>query len=217
MISTEFFSDFFHKKEYFYKNTEEEFYIIQEIFQKNKKAGYTLSNIISVFDKIDKRLSQLLSSLIDRLRHFAEINSVRVEIKNDVAGFASYVGDTIFISTRFASLIGEANIDSLAAVLAHEIAHMENCFRSYTTSKAYNHAEEYRADSRGLAIMIQAGFNPHGMVDLFRLLEKLDGDEESLTHPFPSKRAVRIEAELEAHRPGNSKYYPYSFNHAYVV
>lgn len=213
---TEFFYKKFSKKESIYKI--KNILVLENELNKNNKIDYILDDIVNAFDEFRRkfeRIRRLAISLVRRLRDLAEINFAQVEVTSS-STLASCMGDTIFVSTLLAELI-EDNIDVWAAVLSHEIAHMENrLFRGYGSSQPYNHAEEYRADSRGLAIMIQAGFNPQGMIRLFELIQKVYGDAESLTHPSPSKRIKRTRTQLESYDGVMAKNSSLAFHHAYA-
>ncbi len=67
----------------------------------------------------------------------------------------------------------------------------------------YSREDETEADLFGFYNMIRGGWDPHGMVRMFRMLRDMQGGDPDLinqvlsTHPAPGQRAQRIEAELQ--------------------
>lgn len=130
--------------------------------------------------------------------------------------------------------------DELAALLAHEVAHIvhlhwferlkrnleaarlaEYQAKQYGRSSAqisyllnkmqnlhYDRAEEHQADSTGLRLMVQAGFEPRSMVSLLRKVGALQSSEQSAaeknpylaTHPAIAERAVKVQGLIDSGR-----------------
>jgi predicted Zn-dependent protease len=66
----------------------------------------------------------------------------------------------------------------------------------------YGRKDELEADSVGVHLMAQAGYNPRGMAELMEILAKAGGGgrqaEFFSTHPNPENRLARIEEEIQA-------------------
>lgn len=67
----------------------------------------------------------------------------------------------------------------------------------------YSRKDEDQADDRGLVNMVAAGFNPQGMVDLFRTLQKASGKDGGMPaflrdHPMTDKRIQKTEERIAA-------------------
>lgn len=77
-------------------------------------------------------------------------------------------------------------------------------------SLKFSRGEEDQADAGGLENMVAAGFNPHGMLDLFNTLQQASGGRSSnpaflSDHPLTSERIRNTQkriAKLEAQNPG---------------
>ncbi len=77
-------------------------------------------------------------------------------------------------------------------------------------SLKFSRGEEDQADAGGLENMVAAGFNPHGMLDLFNTLQQASGGRSSSPaflsdHPLTSERIRNTQkriAKLEAQNPG---------------
>ncbi len=67
-------------------------------------------------------------------------------------------------------------------------------------SLQYSRDDEKDADQVGLAYMIQAGYDPHGMIETMRILEELQTVrpiEFFSTHPNPENRILYLEERIE--------------------
>jgi predicted Zn-dependent protease len=82
-------------------------------------------------------------------------------------------------STVLTAIFGGTAI-AVPAGAAHDLA-----------STAYDRDEESEADSRGLALLVRAGIDPHGMSSFFERLARLSPTPPALlsTHPDPGDRA----------------------------
>ena len=62
-------------------------------------------------------------------------------------------------------------------------------------SMQYSRGDENEADVRGFALMTEAGYNPQGMADVFRMLGSLGGKQPEFLsdHPSDKNRVNRIE------------------------
>lgn len=86
--------------------------------------------------------------------------------------------------------------DELAAVLSHEIAHGIDAHKGLwrrITMSASSKSYEFKADKKGVDLMVNAGYNPVAMIVV---LNKLTGEENwferSMSHPAGSERLVTL-------------------------
>jgi len=136
---------------------------------------------------------------------------------NEINAFAS-PGGHVFI-TR--GLIEAAKSeDALAAVIAHEIAHIQlgHGLRAIQTNRdlqdwlgkfslsgaqtimdklnaGFSRVQEFDADITAMSLLAAAGYNPQSMVEMLRELDKIQGSGNAntgfnRTHPSPSSRMV---------------------------
>ncbi len=126
--------------------------------------------------------------------------------------------------------------DALAAVIAHEIAHIQlrhglraiqtnrdvgDWFSQFTLSGAktisdainsgYSQTQEFDADITALALLAAAGYSPQGLIDMLRELEKKQsgiGGGFNSTHPSPASRLVnaRIACNRYARLPDTRQF-----------
>ncbi|MDR0313646.1 MAG: M48 family metalloprotease [Treponema sp.] len=111
--------------------------------------------------------------------------------------------------------------DALAAVIAHEIAHIQlrhglrtiqtnrdaadwlaqfsqsgAAFIAEAINNGYSQTQEYDADIAALALLAATGYNPHGLIVMLRELQKIQpgirGGFNS-THPSPTSRLVNAQ------------------------
>jgi predicted Zn-dependent protease len=76
-------------------------------------------------------------------------------------------------------------------------------------SMRYSREDETQADTLGVCLMIAAGYNPEGMVDVMHVLEAsggAQGPEFFQTHPNPANRITQIEAAIQ-NAPSNCASY----------
>ena len=72
----------------------------------------------------------------------------------------------------------------------------------------YSREDEREADRVGMALMSRAGWDGHGMVEMFEILKKASGRDPSMveaffsTHPSPHERIKDLSAVVAAHRGG---------------
>jgi hypothetical protein len=146
---------------------------------------------------------------------------VAVLDSDTVNAFAS-PGGHIFI-TR--GLINAAKSeDALAAVIAHEVAHIqlhhgvrairasrdvEEWMNQFTSSGAqiisdrinagFSQTQEFDADITALSLLAAAGYSPQGLADMLQELERIQGSSIggfNSTHPNPTARLVNVRIAL---------------------
>lgn len=126
--------------------------------------------------------------------------------------------------------------DALAAVIAHEIAHVQlrhglraiqtnrdtadwirqfNLSGAETISDAINagfsQIQEFDADITAIALLTAAAYSPQGLIDMLKELEKKQGGTDggfNSTHPSPASRLVnaRIACSRYAHLPDTRQF-----------
>lgn len=87
--------------------------------------------------------------------------------------------------------IGVASGDASAAQTAAMVGQLINL--------RYGRADETQADKLGVCLMMQAGYDPQGMVELMQVLQSLGGSgqpEFLSTHPDPGNRLQEIRAVI---------------------
>jgi predicted Zn-dependent protease len=172
-------------------------------------------------------------------------NGYRVAIldTNEINAFATS-GGHIFV-TR--GLINAAKSeDALAAVIAHEVAHIQlmhgiRAIRNSRITQAimvtgtsaagaatgmnvtqltqvfnesvgeivqtmvtngYSQAQEFEADNIAMALMVSAGYNPSGLIDMLRELRTAQSGNAGFgrTHPTPDRRITNAERNMPSRR-----------------
>jgi len=76
-------------------------------------------------------------------------------------------------------------------------------------SMRYSRQDESQADTLGVCLMIAAGYNPEGMIDVMHVLEAsggASGPEFFQTHPNPENRITQIQAAIQ-NAPSNCASY----------
>ncbi len=137
--------------------------------------------------------------------------------------------------------------DALAAVLSHEIAHVQNRdglnaikssqmwktglqqganlaaqgdvaaatglfnklidgFVEQVIDKGYSRDAEAKADASGVTIMVAAGYDPHGMLDMLEEMRVTwtTGSAMGKTHPTPDQRIAKVNALIKTPRDAAS-------------
>ena len=64
----------------------------------------------------------------------------------------------------------------------------------------FSRGHETQADETGFALMVKSGYNPNGMVDVFRMLSSLGGrggPEFLATHPDPGNRVKKLQGFVD--------------------
>jgi hypothetical protein len=132
--------------------------------------------------------------------------------------------------------------DALAAVIAHEIAHiqlshglraiqtnrdLQDWLSRFTLSGAqtitdrlnagFSRIQEFDADITAISLLAAAGYNPQSMVEILRELDKIQGSINNgfnRTHPSPASRMVNasVAANRYANTPDNGRFREKRFN-----
>lgn len=86
--------------------------------------------------------------------------------------------------------------DELAAVLSHEIAHALDAHKGLwrrLTMAASSKSYEFKADKKGVDLMVNAGYNPVAMiVVLNKILGEQNWFERPISHPIGSQRLITV-------------------------
>jgi hypothetical protein len=147
-------------------------------------------------------LSQVIEKIAGNVGIPPEISTICLDSDTATAFFSS-TNKCIVFSKGLAKTLIEQGLslteDHLAAIIAHEITHQDTNERingDYSfirTSKL--HSEEYRADREGMLLMAEAGYNPHGMIEVFQALGLTQGRHDN-SHPEIIERIRHLERSL---------------------
>jgi predicted Zn-dependent protease len=67
-------------------------------------------------------------------------------------------------------------------------------------NNGYSQSQEFNADSTALSLLASAGYNPSGLVDMLKELDKEQKNDSggfSKTHPSPASRLASVERILD--------------------
>lgn len=163
-------------------------------------------------------------------------------VKSDEVNAFALPGGPVFVTTGlFKRLSSESE---LAAVLGHEISHVELRHHAKFLEKVYglnfllnlayvlsgggargevvaqlgsisanllalkfSRDQESEADQNGIKLMLQAGYDPYGMIRVFEMFKKMEKQrppEWLSTHPLPESRIVEAKRTVEMLRPSGA-------------
>jgi len=185
-----------------------------------REVAATILSIYKIWDNnpaLTDYVNKICGAIVINSPKPAAFNGYHVAIldSDTVNAFASS-GGHIFI-TR--GLVAAAKTeDALAAVIAHEIAHIQlsHGIRAIKSSRdtedwlsqfnfsgaqiiaarlnaGFSQTQEFDADIAALSLLAAAGYNPQALVDMLRELEKIQGGNSggfNNTHPSPASRLV---------------------------
>jgi predicted Zn-dependent protease len=135
--------------------------------------------------------SQVASVLAHEIAHIA---------RRHAATQLTTVAMTKWSLNFLGSLLGNAGGAGGAQVAAE--------FLASGAALKYSREDEREADRVGMALMSRAGWDGHGMVEMFEILKKASGRDPSMveaffsTHPSPQERIKDLSAVVAAHRGG---------------
>jgi len=182
-------------------------------------------------------LNQILMALVINSPYPSSFNGYVAAVldSDDVNAFAT-PGGHIFV-TR--GLIGAAKTeDALAAVLAHELAHIqlrhgmraiqsnrdaEDWVRQFMFPGAgiiterinagFSHSQEFDADITAISLLAAAGYNPQGLIDMLLELEKINYSQSGVRVGFNATHPSASSRLVNA-RVAISRYTPQTDNSA---
>lgn len=97
------------------------------------------------------------------------------------------------LSNGLIGAVGVASGDANAAQTAAVVAQLINM--------KYGRDDELQSDTIGVCLMIDAGYDPQGMIEVMRVLEAASGGQGQpeffSTHPNPENRIAEIEAAIQ--------------------
>jgi predicted Zn-dependent protease len=114
-------------------------------------------------------------------------------------------GGHVYVTSGLIGTAGKA--DELAAILAHQISHIaarhvikqaekQNPGVQAFVSQVFTRDEEKQADDMGFDLMVRAGFDPHGMLDVYQRLLALNKARFLTQHPGSQDRIDDINGRL---------------------
>jgi predicted Zn-dependent protease len=190
--------------------------------------------------ELTRYLNKICLAIVINSRQPVLFNGYHVEIldTNEIGGFAS-PGGHIFLTRALVECAGSE--DALAAVIAHEIAHIQlrhaaaiienqRMVRDLTAAadraasiaakelsaaeravlfresvretidvllkNGFTQAQEFDADAEAMALLAGAGYNPQGLIEILKVLDKSQKDHPggfNATHPAPAWRIGNAE------------------------
>jgi predicted Zn-dependent protease len=121
----------------------------------------------------------------------------------------------VYVFTGMLDLVGD-DTDALAGVIAHEVAHTtarharkeleRGVTASLLRSLVFGQSDEYEADRLAVRYLKRTGYDPGGMIRLFRKFQKKDGRgrDHALwieSHPGNVERIAQVRRLIERRRP----------------
>ena len=146
----------------------------------------------------------MFTGLLDRIKSSSEMAAVtghemtHVRKEHWAKAYANQQGRALGLGL----LLGAAHVGQLGQAVVGSVNQL------YTLR--FSRGEEDQADAGGLENMVAAGFNPHGMLDLFNTLQQATGGKGGgpdflSDHPLTTQRIKNTEkriAKMEAQNPG---------------
>lgn len=101
-------------------------------------------------------------------------------------------------SQKESLLLNLALILTKANRTAAELSHLG---REVFNDLRYSRNDETSSDDNGMDMMVKAGYNPHGMADTFRILQKVSGGSKGWeflsSHPDNERRIKHVEERIQ--------------------
>ena len=200
-------------------------------------ANYTIYNADPA---LTHYLNTILAALTINSPQPASFNGYFAAVLDSetINAFAS-PGGHIFVTRGL--IAAATSEDALAAVLAHELAHIQlrhgmRAIRSNRDSEdwvkqfmfgareiadrinaGFSHTQEFDADIAALSFLVETGYSPQGLIDMLSELEKMQSGIRggfNVTHPSPSSRLVnaKVAAARYSNIPNNGRYRQNRFN-----
>jgi len=218
-------------------NAIEELNLIDEYVVGRDVSARILSNyqIYNGNPSLTNYLNQILGALVINSPRPASYNGYYIAIldSDTFNAFATPCGH-IFITRGLIACVKSE--DALAALIAHELAHIQlrHGMRAIRSSRdtqdwvsqfmfsggqeianrinaGFSQTQEFDADIAALSLLTAAGYNPNGLIDMLKELEKVHGSgimkDFNSTHPSPTSRLVnaRVSAARYANITDNSR------------
>ena len=135
---------------------------------------------------------QLASVLAHEIAHVRLMHSLRLMEK------ASSLNSTVLMSLLAGILLGGANSDLGAAMVFGSVAGSQQSVINFTREN------EYEADRLGIELLQNADFDANGMVEFFKIMDRLAGNREFQsieylrTHPVHANRISEAEDRIRS-------------------
>ena len=172
-------ADVSDRKDYTYH-----FYIIKK---NDMNAFTTPGGNIYIFTGLLSKLktdSQIAAVIAHEMGHCAA--------KHVVKKFQSSLGYDLIGNLVFSTIGMGAYLRSILKLSSSAVMKLASC--------AYSRHDEYEADSLGLKYMRLAGFNPDGMVEALKILQKESGRPGGLiilrSHPYLKDRIAAVQQQI---------------------
>ena len=147
-------------------------------------GGYIGVNI-GLINQANNR-HQLASVLAHEIAHVRLMHSVRLMEK------ASNLSSTALLSLLAGILIAGANSDMGSALVYGGVAGSQQSVINFTREN------EYEADRLGIELLQDAGFDANGMVEFFKIMDKLAGNSEFQSIEYLRTHPVHVNRISEA-------------------
>jgi len=109
-------------------------------------------------------------------------------------------------TSRVTQALMVTGASAAGAVSGYDVNEMTSIFNETVgdivntlVNNGYSQAQEFEADARALSLLAGAGYNPNGLIDMLRELEKIQKGSSggfNKTHPSPAKRIASAEKAL---------------------
>lgn len=136
---------------------------------------FITTGLLSELDDIDQVAGVLSHEIVHVLARHGAQRLAQSELTNGLIGAVSVAS-------------GDASATQTAAVIAQLV------------NLQYGRDDELQSDSLGICIMISAGYDPEGMIDVQRVLESVSSGQRQpelfSTHPDPGNRIREIERAI---------------------
>ena len=200
--------------------------LIDEYVLGRDSAALILSNykLYTANPSLTKYVNLICNTLVINSPKPSTYNGYFVAIldSDEINAFAS-PGGHIFVTRGLAA--AAKSEDALAAAIAHELAHIQlrDGIRAIRSNRdiedwmgqfffsggqiigdrlkaGFSHTQEFDADIAALSLLVAAGYNPQGLVNILSELEKIQGHGHNSrfdtgfnsTHPSPASRLVNV-------------------------
>jgi len=242
-------SDALSRMERAVDNSQDDFFT-RDIYFLGRAAAANLLNHYSIYAE--------KPAVTDYLNMICKALAINSSLPNSYDGFHVMILDSpvvnafatpgghIFLTRGILDLV--TSEDMLAAIIAHEIAHVQlkhgmavilhsnlvqnlnqerqrlsESLEGETSKKlftaavdefmetllvgGYSQLQEFEADSTAFNMLITAGYYPGSLIELLRLLGRLQGNQTgslNSTHPLPSQRISNLQRQMNSYRAADN-------------
>ena len=120
-------------------------------------------------------------------------------------------------TSRITQAIMITGASAAGAVTGNDVNEMTGIFNetvgdivSTLVNNGYSQSQEFDADNLALSLLASAGYNPSGLIDMLRELDRVQGRQPggfNRTHPTPARRLANAERILNRYRVSDTSSY----------